>query len=167
MTLGEARHILVKARKFIKRQGIQRLTTPKPTGGVLSAPPKKLKKPAVSKEAEHRRSKVRRAGKYWAKKLEAVHTQHTQQLIDKRLEALTHPPLIDPPYPSGLESDDDPYESARDVPSEPSPYEITNSEEEQDNVVAYDTETSHQMTVADWDRLRKRQHLRHECRECQ
>ena len=101
---------------------------------------------------------MKRADKYWAKKLESGHTQHTQRLIDERLEALTHPPLIDPPYPSGLESDDDPYESARDVPSEPSPYEVTDSEEEQDDIMAYDTETSHQMTVADRDRLRRRQH---------
>ena len=110
---------------------------------------------------------MRRADKYWAKKLEAGHTQHTQQLIDERLEALTHPPLIDPPYTSGLESDDDPYESARDVPSEPSPYEVTDSEEEQDDIMAYDTETSHQMMVADRDRLRRRQRLRREHRECQ
>ena len=110
---------------------------------------------------------MRRADKYWAKKLEAGHTQHTQQLIDERLEALTHPPLIDPPYTSGLESDDDPYESAQDVPSDPSPYEVTDSEEEHDDVVVYDTETSHQMTVVDRDRLRKRQRLHHECRERQ
>ena len=167
VTLGEARHILVKAREFIRGQRIQKLTTPKPTRGVLSAPPKRLEKPAIRKEAEHRQSKVRRADKYWAKKLEAGHTQHTQRLIDKRLEALTHPPPIDPPYPSGLESDDDPYESAWDVPSEPSPYEVTDSEEEQNDVVAYDTETSHQMTVADRDRLRRRQCLCCERRERQ
>ena len=105
---------------------------------------------------------MKRADKYWAKKLESGHTQHTQRLIDERLEALTHPPLIDPPYSSRLESDDDPYESVQDVPSEPSPYEVTDSEEEQDNVMAYDTETSHQMTVADRDRLRRRQRLRWE-----
>ena len=128
--LGKARHILVKARKFIKRQRIQNLTTPKSTARVLTAPPKKLEKPAVCKEAEHRQSKVRRADKYWAKKLEAGHTQHTQRVIDERLEALTHPPLIDPPYSSGLESDDKPYESAQDVPSDPSLYKVTDSEEE-------------------------------------
>ena len=53
VTLPEAHHILVKAREFIKRQRIQKLTTLKPTG-VVSAPPKKLEKPAVGKEAEHR-----------------------------------------------------------------------------------------------------------------
>ena len=110
VTLGEACHILVKAREFIRRQKLQKLTTPKSVGEARSAPPKKLEKPVVGKEAEHRRSKVRRADKYWARKLEAGHTQHTQRLIDERLEALTHPPLMDPPYASGLTSDDDPYE---------------------------------------------------------
>ena len=167
VTLGEARHILVKASKFIKRQRIQKLTTLKLMGGAPSTSPKKLEKPAIGKEAEHRRSKVRRADKYWAKKLEAGHTQHTQWLIDERLEALTHPPLIDPPYASGLTSDNEPYELARDVPSDPSPYEVTDSEEEHDDIVAYDTETSHRTTVADRDRLRRRQCLCCECRECQ
>ena len=51
VTLGKARHILVKAHEFIKRQRIQKLTTPKPTA---ATPPKKLGKPAVDKEAEHR-----------------------------------------------------------------------------------------------------------------
>ena len=111
VTLGEARHILVKARDFIKRQTLQKLTAPKSTSGGPSAPPKKLEKAAVGQTAEHRRSKVKRADKYWAKKLEAGHSQHTQRIIDERLEALTHPPLIDPPYASGMESDDEPYQS--------------------------------------------------------
>ena len=54
VTLGEARHILVKAREFIRGQRIQKLMTPKPTRGAPSAQPKKLEKPAVGKEAEHR-----------------------------------------------------------------------------------------------------------------
>ena len=48
VTLSEARHILVKAREFIKRQRIQKLTTHKPTGGVLSAPPEE------ARETSHR-----------------------------------------------------------------------------------------------------------------
>ena len=97
---------------------------------------------------------------YWARKLESGHTQHAQRLIDERLEALTHPPLVDVPYSSGLDSDDSPYGSAQDVASTPSdslPYEVADSEEEGNDVVAYDTEDSHQMTVADRNRLRKRQ----------
>ena len=54
VTLGKARHILVKAREFIRRQRIQKLTAPKHPKGVPSAPPKKLEKPVVGKEAEHR-----------------------------------------------------------------------------------------------------------------
>ena len=162
VTLGEARHILVKAHDFIRKQMLQKVTAPKSTSGAPSAPPKKLEKAAVGQTAEHRHSKVKRADKYWAKKLEAGHSQHTQRIIDERLEALTHPPLIDPPYVSGMESDDEPYESARDLPSEPSPYNVTDSEEEQGDVVEYDTETSHQVTVAERDRLRKRQRLRRE-----
>ena len=68
------------------------------------------------------------------------------------MEALTHPPLIDPPYSSGLDSNKEPYESARDahsMTSESSPYKVTDSEEEYDDVVAYDMETSHQVTVAE------------------
>ena len=125
VTLGEARHILVKARDFIRKQTLQKVTAPKLTSGAPSAPPKKLEKVAVGQTTEHRRSKVKRADKYWAKKLEAGHSQHTQRIIDERLEALTHPPLIDPHYALGMESDDEPYESARDLPSEPSPYDVT------------------------------------------
>ena len=162
VTLSEAHHILVKARDFIRKQTLQKVTAPKSTSGAPSAPLKKLEKAAVGQTAEHQRSKVKRANKYWAKRLEAGHSQHTQRIIDERLEALTHPPLIDPPYTSGMESVDEPYESARDLPSEPSPYDVTDSKEEQGNVVEYDTETSHQVTVAERDQLRKRQRLRRE-----
>ena len=128
------------------------------------------RKPVISEAREHRRKKVRRANVYWAWKLESGHTQHAQRLIDERLEALTHQPLVDVPYSSRLDSDDSPYESAQDAastPSDSSPYEVADSEEEGDDVVAYDTEDSHQMTVADRNRLRKRQRQRHERRERQ
>ena len=78
---------------------------------------------------------------------------------------MTHPPFVGVPYPSGLDSDDDPYGSAQDAASTPgnsSPYEVADSEEEGDDVVAYDTEDSHQTTVADRNRLRRRQHQRRE-----
>ena len=81
-----------------------------------------------------------------------------------------HPPLVDVPYSSGLDSDDGPYGSAQDAastPSDSSPYEVADSEEEGDDVVAYDTEDSHQKTVADRNRLRKRQRQRREHREHQ
>ena len=62
------------------------------------------------------------------------------------------------------------YESAQDAastPSDSSPYEVADSEEEGDDVVAYDMEDSQQMTVADRNRLRKRQRQRREHRERQ
>ena len=62
-----------------------------------------------------------------------------QRLIDERLEALTYPTLVDVPYSSRLDSDDGPYESAQDAastPSDSSPYEVTDSEEEGDDVIA-------------------------------
>ena len=115
------------------------------------------RKPVVGEVREHRRKKVRGADLCWARK--SGHTQHAQRLIDERLEALTHPPLVDVPYSSGLDSDDGPYGSAQDVtPDDSSPYEVADLEEEGNDIVAYDTEDSHQMTVADRNRLRKRQH---------
>ena len=108
---------------------------------------------------------MKRADKYWAKKLEVGHTQHTQRFIDECLEALTHPPLIDPLYSSGLDSDEDPYESARDAStlSDPSPYDVTDLEEEYDNVMAYDTENSHQTTIANRNQQRRKEKQCHEC----
>ena len=155
VTLREARQLLVKAREFVRRRTIQKVLAPK-------SPPTPMEReriPVIGEAREHRRKKVRRANVYWARKLESGHTQHAQRLIDERLEALMHPPLVDVLYSSGLDSDDDPYGSAQDAtPDDSSPYEATDSEEEGDDVVAYDTEDSHQMTVANRNRLRKRQH---------
>ena len=98
----------------------------------------------------------------------AQHT-HAQRVIDKQLESLTHPPLLDTPYSSGEDTKDGPYESAIEPQSvlsdNPSPYEVTDSESEGNDVVAYDTETSHHTTIADRHQLRRIQRLRHECRE--
>ena len=166
VTLGEVRHLLVKAREFVRRQTIQKALAPKspPT------PTERERKPVVSEAREHRWKKVRWADVYWARKLESGHAQHMQRLIDKRLEALMHPPLVDVSYSSRLDSEDGPYESAQDAastPSDSSPCEVTDSEEEGDDVIAYDTEDSHQTTVADRNRLRKRQHQRRERHEHQ
>ena len=148
VTLREARNLLVKAQEFVRCRTIQKVLAPKspPT------PTERERKPVIGEAREHRRKKVRRADVYWARKLESGHTQHVQRLIDEQLEALMHPALVDVPYSSGLDSDNGPYGSAQDAASTPSdslPYEVTDSEEEGDDVVAYDTEDSHQMTVAD------------------
>ena len=166
VTLREVHQLLVKAREFVRCRTIQKMLA-------LKSPPMPTeweRKPVIGEAREHRRKKVRRADVYWARKLESGHTQHAQRLIDERLEALTHPPLVDVPYSSGLDSDDGPYGLAQDAVSTPgdsSPYEVTDSEEEGDDVVAYDTEDSHQTTLADRNRLRKRQRQRRERRERQ
>ena len=54
--LVEARHVLVKARDFIRKQRIQKLTSPKPT--TLSAVPKMKEKTSKAKEPEPRHGKV-------------------------------------------------------------------------------------------------------------
>ena len=154
----------MKAWEFVRHQTIQKALA-------LKSPPTPTeweRKPVVGEAREHRRKKVRRADVYWARKLESGHTQHAQRLTDERLEALTHPPLVYVPYSSGLDSDDGPYGLAQDAtPDDSSPYEAVDSEEEGDDVVAYDTEDSHQTTVADRNRLRKRQCQRRECCERQ
>ena len=76
------------------------------------------------------------------------------------MACLLHPQLVPSLPSSDSETEDDPYELAQDYVghvSDASPYEASDSEEESDDVVAYDTETSHHMTVADRNRQRKKQ----------
>ena len=95
ITLMEAGHVLVKARDFIRKQRIQKLTSPKPM--VPSAVPKKKERASKTKEPEPWCRKVHRANKYWARELEQGYAQHThaQPVIDEWLESLAHPPLLD------------------------------------------------------------------------
>ena len=167
ITLMEAWHVLVKARDFIRKQRIQKLTSPKLT--TPPAVPKTKEKTSKVKEPEPWHGKMCRADKYWAKKLEQGYGQHTHTkwIIDKQLESLTHPPSLNTPYSSGEDTKDGLYESAVEPQSmlsdNPSPYEVTDLESEGDDVVAYDTETSHHMTIADRHQLRRKQWLRCEC----
>ena len=98
ITLAEAWHVLVKARDFIQKHRIQKLTSPKAT--VLSAVPKKKEKAPKTKEPEPWCRKVCQADKYWARQLEQGYAQHThaQQIIDEGLESLTYPTLLNTPY---------------------------------------------------------------------
>ena len=134
ITLVEARHFLVKARDFIQKQRIQKLTSPKPT--VPSAVLKKKEKAPKTKEPESQHRKVCQADKDWARKLEQGYAQHmdAQQIIDEWLESLTHPPLLDASYSSREDTDNGPYESGIEPQSalsdNPSPYEVTDSESE-------------------------------------
>ena len=133
------------------------MTGPKLT--VPSTVPKKKEKAPKTKELESQCGKVCQADKYWARKLEQRYAQHThaQWIIDEQFESLTHPPLLDAPYSSVEDTDDRLYELAIEPQStlsdNSSPYEVTDSESEGNDVVAYDTETSHHMTVADRHRL--------------
>ena len=83
---------------------------------------------------------------------------------DNRLESLTHPTLLDAPYSSGEDTNDGQNESVIEPQSVPSdnlsPYEVSDSESECNDVVAYDTETSHPMTVADRHWLQRKQWFR-------
>ena len=91
----------MKTRDFIQKQRIQKLTSPKLT--VPSAVPKKKEKAPKTKEPESRHGKVCWADKYEDRKFEQGYAQytHAQRIIDKQLESLTHPPLLDAPYSSG------------------------------------------------------------------
>ena len=75
MKIVEAQHVLVKARDFIQKQRIQKLTSPKLM--TLSAVPKKKEKVSKTKEPEPQHGKVCQADKYWARKLEQGYAQHT------------------------------------------------------------------------------------------
>ena len=107
------------------------------------------------------RGKVRWADKYFAKLLAKVSLQH--KTGEERVECLMHPHLLPWPMTSGEETD--PYESAKEHAgevSDMSPYDVYDSDEESDDVIAYNTETSHHMTVADRNRQHKKQR---QCRD--
>ena len=78
------------------------------------------------------------------------------------MQCLLHSAAGPSPMTSDAESGEEPYESAMDygVTTDASPYEAYDSEEESDDVVAYDTETSHLMTVTDRNCQRKKQQQR-------
>ena len=75
-----------------------------------------------------------------------------------------HPLLLDPPYSSGGGTDNEPYELVLEPQStlsdDLSSYKVSELGDEGDNIVAYDTETSHHTTVTNRHQLRKKQHLR-------
>ena len=84
--------------------------------------------------------------KYSAKQLAKGHTQMTQRIIEERLGSLLHPLMAPSLLASSEESEDEPYELAIELTgmfSDTSPYDISDSEEESDDVVEYNTETSH------------------------
>ena len=110
ITLMEAWHILVKARDFIQKQRIQKLTSPKLP--VLSAVQNNKETALKTKEPEPQCWKVHQSDKYWARNLEQGYAQHThtQWVIDEWLQSVTHPSLLDTPYSSAEDTKDGPYE---------------------------------------------------------
>ena len=75
------------------------------------------------------------------------------------MQCLLHAATGPSPMTSDAESGEEPYESAVDygTTTDVLPYKAYNSEEESDDVVAYDTEMSHLTTVADRNRQWKKQ----------
>ena len=78
------------------------------------------------------------------------------------MQCLLHTATGPLPMTSDTESREEPYESTVEygATTDALPYEAYDSEEESDDVVAYDTETSHLMTVADRNRQWKKQQQR-------
>ena len=89
----------------------------------------------------------------------ANNLKNLQHNGDEQMQCLLHASTGPLPMTSDTESGEEPYESAVDYGSttDASPYKAYNSEEESDNVVAYDTETSHLMTATDRNRQWKKQ----------
>ena len=83
------------------------------------------------------------------------------------MQCLLHAVAGPLPMTSDAESEEEPYESAMDygATTDALPYKAYDSEEESDDVVAYDTETSHLMMVADRNHQRKKQQQRQDWRE--
>ena len=81
----------------------------------------------------------------------ANNIKNLQHKGDKRMQCLLHAAAGPSPMTSDAKSREEPYESTMDYggTTDASPYEAYNSEEESDDIVAYDTETSHLTTVAD------------------
>ena len=89
----------------------------------------------------------------------AKNLKNLQHKGDEWMQCLLHPAAGPSPMTSDAKSGEEPYESAMDygVTTDALPYEASDSEEELDDIVVYDTETSHLMMVADRNRQRKKQ----------
>ena len=168
VTLAESRHILAKARNFIRTQKLQKLATPS------ASPTPRDVCPSLTDALPRGWGKGRRADKDFAKMVAANYLKNLQHKGDERMQCLLHAAAGPSPMTSDAESGEEPYESTMDygTTTDVSLYEAYNSEEESDDIVAYDTETSHLMTVADRNCQRKKQqqcrdqHKKKKQREC-
>ena len=84
----------------------------------------------------------------------AKNLKNLQHKGDEQMQCLLHLLARPSPMTSDAKSGEEPYESAMDygVTTDASLYEASNSEEELDDVMAYDMETSHLMMVTDHNR---------------
>ena len=104
----------------------------------------------------------------------ANNLKNLQHKGNERMQCLLHAATGPSPMTSDTESREEPYESAMDygAATDVSLYKAYDSEEESDDVMAYDTETSHIMTVANCNHQRKKQqqhrnrHQKKKQREC-
>ena len=80
--------------------------------------------------------------------------KNLQHKGDERMQCLLHSAAGPSLMTSDAKSGEEPYESPMDYgrTTDALPYEAYDSEEELDNIVAYDTETSHLTTVTDCNR---------------
>ena len=80
--------------------------------------------------------------------------KNLQHKGDKRVQCLLHSAAGLSPMTSDTESGEEPYEFTMDYggTTDASPYEAYDSEEESDDVMAYDTEMSHLTMVTDRNR---------------
>ena len=144
--LGEAHRILARAKNFIRQHWIQKIFHPK---GVSSP---EMTAQAVRRPSQAQRGwgLIRRADKYSAQLMAKGYTHHHQPRVEETMAT------------AGYLSEDDQYESALNRGSDgvydsktASPYD-----ELGDDVVEYDTETSHLVTIAEWNRQRRKQKQR-------
>ena len=153
VTLAESQHILAKARNFIRTQRLQKMT-------MLSASPTPTDvRPSLTDALPQGWGKGRRADKHFAKMVAANNLKNLQHKGDEWMQCLLHAAARPLPMTSDAESGEEPYESAMDygATTDTLPYEAYDSEEESDDVVAYDTETSHLTTVTDHNHQWKKQ----------
>ena len=153
VTLAESWHILAKARNFIRTQKLQKMATPSASPTLRDA------RPSLTDALPRGRGKGWRADKHFTKMVAANNLKNLQHKGDERMQCLLHAAAGPSPMTSDAESGEEPYESAMDygATTDASPYEAYDSEEELDDVVVYDTETSHLTTVTDRNRQRKKQ----------
>ena len=166
--LAESRHILAKARHFIRTQKLQKLATPS-----TSLTPRDVR-PSLIDALPQGRGKGWRADKHFTKMVAANNLKNLQHKGNEWMQCLLHAATGPLSMTSDAKSREEPYKSAMDygATTDASLYEAYNSEEESDDVMAYDTETSHLTTVADrncqWKKQQQRwdRHEKKKQREC-